>query len=419
MAHRGWYLFLLLLCGSARAYSQSHDFNDRFSEQFDCHIEQRANNNFKEFYEITFTQPVDHAAPRKKFEQRVFVGFQNFNAPTVMVADGYAIDYALRPDFTNELATEFKANMVVVEHRFFGKSVPAKSNWNVLTVKQAADDDHAIRLMLGKLFKGKWLSSGVSKGGQAALAYKLFYPADVAATVVYGAAVKSKQTVFADDLLANLSQLACGKKICGLQHFLFGHKALFLTYFNSFVAGQHLDFSPLSNESVLDYMLLEMPFSFWQNGHICGEIPDTTITGGALADYLFKLVPPRFFSSANKKILEPAFYMFYHELGYYEYNTKPFRKYLGGRRYSNRQFAPNLKTISFDDRYQKRISAFLKSSNAASVFFIFGQNDTWALQSAKTKNLFTVPAGSHKSRIVDFPLPQKAEIYTAIRAYLD
>lgn len=416
--HKKQIFLLLLILSSFAGFPQTHSFQKKFSKHFDYTIIPTANTNFKEYYEIIVEQQLDHSYFNTTFKQRIFVGVQNYNAPTVIVTDGYAIDYASKSDYTNELAKELKSNIVVVEHRFFGKSAPDTIDWNLLTMKQAADDCHFIKTILDKILTGKWISTGISKGGQAAIAYKMFYPNDVAAVVVYGTAIKSKQTVFTDTILSTLSQTDCGKKIASLQAFLLRNKINLTPYFTDYTAQKKYDFTPLDNETVLDYLLLELPFSFWQNGVGCENIPDTTSDPSSLVSYLVKVVPPRFFSTTNKKQLEPAFYMFYNQLGYYEYNIDPFIKYLKQKNYPNKYFAPKNTAITFDNTFQKAVITFMDSNNPENVFFIYGQNDPWALQTVTTKNTFIIAGGSHKSRIVDLPLKQQAEIFAKIRSCL-
>ncbi|OFY84928.1 MAG: hypothetical protein A3F72_18270 [Bacteroidetes bacterium RIFCSPLOWO2_12_FULL_35_15] len=410
-------LLIFLIANFITTYSQTNTFQDKFSKSFDFIIVPKTTIHFKEFYEITIRQSIDHSNPKKKFDQRIYIGFQDFNAPNVIATEGYAIDYASKPDYSNELSTELKANLIVIEHRFFGKSIPDSLDWNVLTVKQTAEDYHFIKTMLDTILKGKWISTGISKGGQAALSYKMYYAKDVAATVVYGAAVKNKQTVTSDTLLFNLSQTSCGKKLSELQYFLFKHKNILLPYFSEYTSQKKYDFKPLDNESLFDYLLLELPFSFWQNGNDCEIIPDTTATIDNLLSYLIKIVPPGFFTGVNKIRLEPAFYMFYHELGYYEYDIKPFKKYLKQKDYSNSYFAPQGVPIQFDNTYQKTLSEFIK--NNSNIFFIYGQNDPWALQTIWKENIFIVKAGSHKSRIADLKAEQRINIFTKIKACIN
>lgn len=108
--------------------------------------------------------------------------------------------------------------------------------------------------------------------------------------------------------------------------------------------------------------------------------------------------------------------MFYHELGYYEYNITQFIKYLKQKDYSNNYFSPKNTTIQFSSAFQKMVNTFINSNNSKNVFFIYGQNDPWALQTTSSKNTFIVPSGSHKSKIADFLPEQQTEIYNKIKA---
>lgn len=416
---RRYTLSLLLTLYFFPSYSQSNTFQDQFSKLYDFAITSKTNSNFKEFYEITIRQSVDHSKPKKKFNQRIFLGFQSFSAPTVIVTDGYSTDYASKAGYSNEIASELNANILVVEHRFFGESAPDTLDWTLLTVKQAADDYHYIKTIFDTLLTGNWLSTGISKGGQAALAYRMFYPNDVNATAVYGTAVKNRQTIITDSLLINLSQTPCGEKIYAFQLFAFKSKKNLLPRFNEIIAQRNFDFKPLDSETVLDYLLLELPYSFWQNGNKCSEIPDTSAIATELVDYIIRTVPPHFFSRTNRIRLEPAFYMFYHELGYYEYATDRFQNYLIRTSYSNKSFAPSNVSIEFDSTYQRTLGKFLNGPVAESIFFIYGQHDPWALQTTAKKNVYMVKDGSHKSRIKDLSEEHRMEIYKKVKKCLN
>ncbi len=373
----------------------------------------RPNTFFKEYYEVVLSQPVDHTNPSgKKFRQRIFIGFRDFTAPVVFQPDGYSAGYASMPGYyPSELSKELNANQVLVEHRFFSQSVPDTLDWNFLTVWQAADDYHAIKLMLDTILTGKWLSTGISKGGQAALAYKMVYPDDVVATVLYGTAVKDSPFTAADSMLRELSQTPCGKKLSQLQLFAFRNKQELLPLFR---ANSHRDFTPLDPETVFDYMLLELPFSFWQNGKDCESIPDTSAPQSEIVGFIMQVVPPYYFTGAVLEKQVPAFYMFYHELGYYEYSTEQFRPWLKQADYTNSRFAPENVSIRFDSTFQQQVPVFLKTKEAENVFFIYGENDPWAFRAKAGATVFIVPGGNHRSRIFDLPGEQKAAVYGKI-----
>ena len=191
---RCWILSLFsffLLCVSTypQETKKQSDFYNKL-KSLPCVVEVNETRNdtrfFKESYEVTFEQPLDHKNPKgEKFHQRVFVSFADYNKPVLLETEGYAA----RGNSGGELQRMLGGNQVTVEHRFFGKSAPEPLKWEYLTIKQSADDLHAVVTALKTLYAGKWVSSGMSKGGQTALFYKCFYPDDVDATVAYSAPV--------------------------------------------------------------------------------------------------------------------------------------------------------------------------------------------------------------------------------------
>ena len=142
--------------------------------------------HFESVIEVIFTQPVDHNNPSgATFTQKIYIGHVDENLPVVYETEGYS-----RPSFrTRELAPAMQCNQISVEHRFNGESKPSPLDWQYLTIKQAADDLHAIYSALKSIYSGKWVSSGRSKGGDTAIFYRRFYPNDMDATVAFVAPV--------------------------------------------------------------------------------------------------------------------------------------------------------------------------------------------------------------------------------------
>ena len=141
---------------------------------------------FAEKYVTYFTQPLDHRHPEKgSFRQRVIVAHIGFNRPTVIVTEGYGAAYALRPKYREELSKLLNANMIFVEYRYFLESTPEPKDWQYLTAESSADDLHAITTAFKNIYPGKWIATGISKGGQTALLYRTFYPDDVDISVPY------------------------------------------------------------------------------------------------------------------------------------------------------------------------------------------------------------------------------------------
>ena len=141
---------------------------------------------FSEKYVTYFTQPLDHRRPEKgSFRQRVIVSHVGFDRPTVIVTEGYGAAYALNPKYREELSELLDANMIFVEYRYFLESTPEPKDWQYLTAENSADDLHAVRNAFKSIYPGKWIATGISKGGQTTLLYRTFYPDDVDISVPY------------------------------------------------------------------------------------------------------------------------------------------------------------------------------------------------------------------------------------------
>ena len=136
---------------------------------------------FSEAYEIFITQPIDHNNPDgPKFKQQLFLSHVDKDKPMIIELDGYAVD-----NRTTELSKIIGCNQIMVEHRYFGESVPSPFDWKYLTIKQAADDQHRIIELFKQYYRSKWISTGISKGGSCVVFHRYFYPNDVDVSVPY------------------------------------------------------------------------------------------------------------------------------------------------------------------------------------------------------------------------------------------
>lgn len=142
---------------------------------------------FSEKYVTYFTQPLDHRHPRRKEVSASGLSWQHagFDRPTVIITEGYGAAYALKPQYREELSRLLNANMVFVEYRYFLESTPEPKDWQYLTAESSADDLHAVTTAFKNIYPGKWIATGISKGGQTALLYRTFYPDDVDVSVPY------------------------------------------------------------------------------------------------------------------------------------------------------------------------------------------------------------------------------------------
>ena len=156
-------------------------------------------------YVIYFHQPMKHAVPDgPSFPMRALITVDNQMDPTTAVnhvyCTGYELDqtYVDNPDYTfkknvndcpEEIANRYHANYISIEHRYFDYSAPQQcwTNLDDLRAEEAAEDFHNLFVALKKVFKGKWVMSGVSKGGITTLLQHTFYPEDMDVYVPYSA----------------------------------------------------------------------------------------------------------------------------------------------------------------------------------------------------------------------------------------
>ena len=158
-------------------------------DRVDTIVPEQNPSDYKELYQVTFNQPVDHNNPSAgTFHQKAYLFYVGDDRPTVLYTCGYYLfDYFSRVPFI-DLAHNMNANVVMVEHRYFGDSKPSgDSDWNYLTISQAAADHHAIIQALKPLLPREWVSTGTSKDGMTSVFLRYFYPDDITVTTAFSA----------------------------------------------------------------------------------------------------------------------------------------------------------------------------------------------------------------------------------------
>ena len=381
---------------------------------------------FSEKYVTYFTQPLDHRHPEKgSFRQRVIVAHVGFDRPTVIVTEGYGAAYALNPKYREELSKLLDANMIFVEYRYFLESTPEPKDWQYLTAENSADDLHAVRNAFKSIYPGKWLATGISKGGQTTLLYRTFYPDDVDISVPYVAPLcYAAEDGRHEPFLQKVSTPENRKKIEDFQLEVLKRKETLLPRLEKYCTEKGLKFRA-SVEEIYDYSVLEYSFAFWQWGTPVSSIPAVTASDDNIFNHLLKISNPNYFieNSPNASFFVQAA----RELGYYGYDTRPFKKYLSiqsSKDYLRRLMLPEeLKDMPFDKTLSKKITKFLKE-NDPKMIFIYGENDPWTaagvtwLKGKKNIHVFIEPGGSHLARISTLPEAEKKEVIELINNWL-
>jgi pimeloyl-ACP methyl ester carboxylesterase len=376
---------------------------------------------FKEAYEVTFQQPLDHTHPdQNKFTQRVFVGHAGYDRPVLLETEGYSA----RGLSGGEMQRILDGNQVVVEHRFFGKSTPSPVQWEYMTVKQAADDMHAVVSALKTLYPGKWVSSGTSKGGQTALFFKCYYPDDVAATVAYVAPLNvAQEDPRIYQFLQTTGDEATRTKIKEFQIALLKHEDEILPLVKAEADRKNETFK-MGLPAAFEYGVLEYPYAFWQYGTKPSDVPAADAPVEKLVEHYNRVNTLHYYSDQGKKQFEPFLYEAFSEIGYYNYDITDFKAYLKALKDpSNLVICPDGAKIVYNPATMAFVYHFLQYQ-ANHVIYIYGDLDAWSatqMQLIGRTDAFkiVVKDSHHGARVGAFSPEQKELFYSNLERWLD
>ena len=419
-------LLFVLLSASASSFAQTVLEQKISAISAIKEIRPLETSEFSEKYVTYFIQPLDHRHPEKgSFRQRVIVSHVGFDRPTVIVTEGYGAAYALRSQYREELSKLLNANMIFVEYRSFLESTPEPKDWQYLTAENSADDLHAITTAFKNIYPGKWIATGISKGGQTTLLYRTFYPDDVDISVPYVAPLcYGVEDGRHEPFLHKVSTPENRKIIEDFQLEALKRKATLLPRFEKYCTEKNYSFrAPI--EEIYDYSVLEYSFALWQWGTPISSIPATTASDDEIFSHLLAISEPGYFTADSPNA--SFFVQAARELGYYGYDVQPFKQYLSiqsSEGYLHRLMLPEeLKDMPFDKTLSKKITKFLKKQDPKMIF-IYGQNDPWTaagvtwLKNKKNIHVFIQPNGSHLARISTLPEAEKAEVMELINEWL-
>ncbi|MCI2081946.1 MAG: aminopeptidase [Bacteroidales bacterium] len=381
-------------------------------------------------YLCTITEPLDWKHPEKgSFQQRFLVMNRGVDKPTVVETEGYGAAYAMRPGYVEELTRILDANLVFVEHRFFLKSVPdsAHFDWKYMTAENSANDLHHVVTAMKNIYHGKWVASGISKGGQTALIYRAFYPNDVDVSVPYVAPLCSAlEDGRHEPFIADSTGTPEGRaKVLAFQREVLKRRDLIQPLFDSLCKAKGYVFR-MSLPEALDYTVMEFSFSFWQWGFPVESLPDTTETSRTLFKYLIHVDDPEYFTASGDVATLPFNYQAAHELGYYGYDLSPFKDLAvvkSTKGYFTRYMLPEgAGNVKFSDKLYKKLSKFLKTTDAK-MLFVYGEYDPWSAVRVpdyhkENIKIFIVPGGCHRSRINSMPEEMRKEAVDTLKNWL-
>ncbi len=444
-------LTILLVLFAVSSFAQLADKLkklDKVSGVKELPVGEKMKSPFAEKVVMFVEQPIDHSNPSAgTFKQRVIVALADYNAPTVIVTEGYGAAYALRPNYREEVSDLLNTNMVVVEHRYFLESIPFMQqdstitdetlNWDYMTAVNEAADLHNVNQMLRSVFHGKWIATGISKGGQTAMFYTAYYPNDLDVSVPYvGPLCKGVEDGRHEPFLVNYAGTQKDREIIkAFQVEFLKRRESIKPMFEQLSESKGYTYK-MPMDAVYDFCVLEFPFAFWQWGLKTEIIPDPAkATDKQMFDFLLSVSGPDYFAEGDDSA--PFFVQAAKELGYYGYDTKPFKGLLtikDAKGYLNKIFVPQSQKFKFDKYLYKKIRNFLSTTDSK-MMFIYGQYDPWSAvmpvapvkneelksqgKGRETMKLYIQPNGSHRARIRTLPEQMQKEAINTLKDWLE
>lgn len=385
------------------------------------------NEFFNSTYKIMLEQPLDHSDKTKGvFLQRVFVADKGLENPVLLITEGYGGDRAGRKNYINELSPMLNSNQIFVEHRYFGESWPELLNWDYLTVANAAADHHKITELFKKYYSGKWINTGISKGGQTALYHRTYYPNDVDVSVGYVCPLNfGLEDGRHEPFIANIPGTAEQRnKILEFQLEILKNRDILIPKLAEFSKQKNFTYR-ISIDEILDYCVLEYPFALWQWGTSIEDIPSIDDDIELLFKHLMIVSNPSYFALEGIEDIRSFFVQAAYELGYYGYDTKPYKEYLSiktAKNYLSKIFLPEDLKLKYKKSTAKEVRRFIKKTDAK-VLFIYGEFDPWSasgFEVPEKDNFLKIikPGGSHSTRINNLPKNQKEQVKNTLESWL-
>ena len=391
---------------------------------------------YSELYQVTFNQPVDHNNPAAgTFRQKAFLFYVGSDRPTVLYTCGYTLFDHFRQLPFIDIAYNMNANLVMVEHRYFGDSKPANDNrWTYLTISQAAADHHAIIQALKPLLPREWVSTGTSKDGMTSLFLRYFYPDDITVT-----------TAFCAPFMNSLNYLPLGRyvqeesgtpeersQMIALMGRLLqnGEQGLYARYFQLLQAN-HLNSSDLTFTGYVNGCLGYFFNFFSYNTPATRQLPALNMPDDLLLTTVFKEV----FDNVDQSYMYPYYIQCAKELGQYICDYDAYASQLEGTAFDINEVLKNPCELKNEDcwLYQTYDSTlmtdirtrFIPTTNCP-LLFVYSKDDPWTAARPDRINeqyskMIINPIGVHNHDINStehYTLEMKQEIMDFIARYV-
>ena len=371
------------------------------------------------FFLLEYEQPVDHKNPSgAKFKQRMTFLFRDYAAPVVVYNSGYNVSTR---GFRSQIAGLVNGNQLSMEYRYFLPSRPEPADWSKLDIEQAATDQHRVTQALKtRLFKGKWLTTGASKGGMTSLFHRRFFPADVDGTIALVApfdypedAVQSANNRYIKFIENVGTDATCRQKLKDFQIEALTRRAAMKTRMEPLAT-----YDILGEDKALEFAVEELPFIFWQYGSQagCTKIPASNATDDAVFKFLDDTIDIAGYGDDGIESFLPYYHQSASQLGY----PISDESYLVGKlMYPGADTAEaylpsDVPKPTYDNGVAMHDVQDWIASSGSQIMLIYGQNDPWTAGAVDIGNAmdsfkYIAPNGNHGSSIQNLATNDKSE----------
>lgn len=378
------------------------------------------------YFFIAFDQPADHAHPEgQRFTQRLTLHHRDVASPLVLVTAGYQL--WLPEQLLTEPAALVGANQLVVEHRYFEPSRPEPADWTLLDIEQAAADHAAIARSFRPLYTAKWISTGKSKGGTAAIFHRRFHPGDVDGTVAYVAPL----TLGLDDpryvdFLDRVGTAACRERLRDFQREVLIRRDAMIPRMTNQAAANGLAYEVMGIVPSFEGAVRTFSFSFWQSRDeaSCASIPEAAASDDEVWSFFDGVKGTLLSTDPYVLGMEPYRWQARTELGTPGIDTTGIGDLLTVD-LDALDAQDDLPSIDLEPVFDPAPVEDVASWFAAGgdhILLLHGENDPWTAAAlepggAAESYRLVVPHGNHSSNIAALPEPERRLALDALEAW--
>ncbi|GGS66256.1 tripeptidyl aminopeptidase [Nonomuraea spiralis] len=354
---------------------------------------------------LRYRQPVDHRHPEGAwFEQRVMLQHRSLDRPMVFHLTGHNVPETM---FETEPTKILGANQISMEYRYYPGSRPVPADWTKDTFWQGASDQHRIVTALKSIYDRKWIGTGGSKGGQASVIHRRYYPDDVAGTVAYVAPndIDDEDDSAYDRFLATVGDdPACRARVRSLAREILERRPAMLRLLEAAAAAHGWTFDVVGGiDRAFEYSVMDYETGFWSYNDEadCGSLPSPDASDEVLFSSFDRVLGFPFFTDQALAPFVSVFYQAGTEMGWptpsYPH-LRPLLRYADD--YGPRSYVPRDIPMTLDQSVLRDVDRWVRTRGTR-LMFVNGGNDPMTAEpyrlgpGSRDSAVYTAPGVKH------------------------